>query len=78
MSGKKRGKGEILGESLTWVSSMVSTLKSARTRRAVRAKKRVVVKRVEYIVEVFRGVKIREGGRRDGPSESSTCREMKS
>lgn len=50
---------------LTWVRSTVATLKSARTRTAARARKRVVVKRVEYIVEVFCGVK-GEGGKREG------------
>ena len=76
MSGRKRGKGETLGESLTWVSWMVSTLKSARTRRAARAKKRVVVKRVEYIVEVFRGVK--DKGEGMGLQKARRAEEMKS
>lgn len=44
-------------ESLTWVSVGVLTVKSARTLIAARAKKRVVVKRVEYIVGIISVVK---------------------
>lgn len=63
MSDRARKKGEFSEESLTWVSSIVSTSKSARTRRAARAKTKVVMKRVGYIVEILWDVKDEREGR---------------
>ena len=57
--GPKRGQvsawEEWLEKTFTWVSTGVLTVKSAATRRTARAKTRVVVKRVEYIVEIIFG-----------------------